>query len=128
MGASIRHLRGEGIRWRIAHLLNRLPWTCWTNLVCWAIDGRRPDTGYVPGFKAGLACRADLDACGVCYCGKLRTPALEYQFTCTGRPDCESAKHIHGCHADTHGVCDEPDTDHGQPAARPARKETDPWT
>ena len=28
----------DRLRWRIAYALDRLPWTCWANLVSWALE------------------------------------------------------------------------------------------
>lgn len=58
----------EKMRWRIAHLLDRLPWTCWTNLVTWAL-------GWNPLREIGQTdmCRRDAaeSGDGCCYCSKI---------------------------------------------------------
>lgn len=53
------------LRWTIAHHLNKLPWTCWTRLVSWALDGGRQDV------RQDSLCRRDAAECGRCYCGKV---------------------------------------------------------
>lgn len=61
----------ERIRWRIAHLLNRLPGQCWADLVSWVVDMgsiRRVS----PWSPRGYSCRQDFEQNGCCYCGKLR--------------------------------------------------------
>lgn len=59
-------------QYRIADLLNRLPGTCWANLVCWIEFGS-------PLSQAWdlTACKIDCANNGSCYCGKRRAPAQE---------------------------------------------------
>jgi hypothetical protein len=61
-------------RWMVASWINRLPRTCWANLVSWAL-GSRPLLDLRDGDDArqDSICRFDLSANGTCYCGKLRT-------------------------------------------------------
>jgi hypothetical protein len=55
----------DKIRWRVAQVLDWLPFTCWPNLVTWAQrDQRWP-------ALAGRSCRQDAARTGTCYCGKL---------------------------------------------------------
>jgi hypothetical protein len=58
----------ERIRWRIAHLLDKLPGQCWADLVFWVFGDRRN-----PWSPMTSTCRLD-GADGGCYCGKLREP------------------------------------------------------
>jgi hypothetical protein len=60
------------LRWWAAHRLNRLPWTCWVDLVDWALDGRARQLAAAVRPRAQQSCRADRDTLGCCYCGKLR--------------------------------------------------------
>lgn len=68
---------GKRIRWRIAHLLDRLPGQCWTELVCWALDGmraaRRAGNNPLPWRPIGESCRRDaiVSGDGCCYCAKI---------------------------------------------------------
>lgn len=56
------------IKWKIAHLLDKLPGTCWANLATWAAwDTPTRDAR----FRQDWMCRADAD-CGSCYCGKVK--------------------------------------------------------
>ncbi|MEU4570811.1 hypothetical protein [Micromonospora sp. NPDC023956] len=57
----------QRLRWRIAHLINRLPGQCWANLVSFALRDRRS-----PWQPMDSMCRADAARCGACYCGKIR--------------------------------------------------------
>lgn len=59
----------ERLRWRIAHLLDRLPGQCWTNLACWA---GRHDEKRLPWFPVNDQCRAGIERNGSCYCNKLK--------------------------------------------------------
>src|SRR4051794_34872613 len=86
-----------GWRWQVAEFLNRSPWTCWSDLVEWALPD--PDApswrswlGRFPRLYDGMdgerrrlrditgrtdSCRAQRDdpALGCCYCGKFRRSA-----------------------------------------------------
>lgn len=66
----------ERLRWHIANLLNRLPGQCWTELVCWSLDGmrvsRRNDRNPLPWRPITEACRSGIERNGCCYCNKLK--------------------------------------------------------
>lgn len=67
----------ERLRWRYAALLNKLPGTCWADLVSWVLDDRRERRERSWRERLGWTtqrhhCRADLARVGCCYCGKLR--------------------------------------------------------
>lgn len=63
------------VRWTVASWLNRLPWTCWTNLVSWALHSRPLFARFGDGdIRQDRMCRYDL-ANGPCYCGKLSAEA-----------------------------------------------------
>lgn len=55
-------------RWWIANQINRLPGTCWADLVDWALGSQR-----WPWAPVTRDCRADAAAsgCGRCYCGQI---------------------------------------------------------
>lgn len=75
------------LRWWIATQLNRLPGQCWTDLVCWALDGKTRERR-TPWSPQGDTCRQDAAECGVCYCGKLRAgEAGSVRAGLTGRSD-----------------------------------------
>jgi hypothetical protein len=60
-------------RWWFADLLNRLPWTCWANLVSWALGSKPLYDRHGDGdIRMDWICRTDFENCGACYCGKLR--------------------------------------------------------
>lgn len=69
------------LRWRIAYLLNRLPWTCWAELVQW-VRRDKSDRLYLtwgermPAQPGGLVCRREslTHRDGSCWCGKFRDP------------------------------------------------------
>ena len=77
--------RLSALRWRIAGALNRLPWTCWCDLVDWAGDhypkDERPPLLFTNEVGTGVAtnrawsCRqeASTNRHGICYCAKFRT-------------------------------------------------------
>jgi hypothetical protein len=56
-------------RWAIAHLLDRLPGQCWTELVWWATTPDRPIREAWSPIDG--SCRSDARQCGRCYCNKL---------------------------------------------------------
>lgn len=59
--------RRESVRYFIAGWLNRLPWSCWANLVMWAQGYRRwPSDAF-----ARSVCKRDCAANGQCWCGKI---------------------------------------------------------
>jgi hypothetical protein len=59
----------ERIRWRIAYAMDHVPGQCWSNLVSFALGSRR-----WPWQPVGGICRSDAEACGACYCGRLKAP------------------------------------------------------
>lgn len=59
----------DRLRWRIAALVEKLPGQCWSGLADWQLGTRR-----FPWAPISDMCRRDLERCGACYCGKLRTP------------------------------------------------------
>lgn len=58
-----------GARWRLAHLLDRLPGRCWGDLGYWAANG----DGFPPLRRNNRECRKDVPRCGTCWCGKFQT-------------------------------------------------------
>lgn len=56
------------IRWKIANALNRLPKTCWVNLVEWAQSERR--IWDLRGVNQEWLCDKDFESNSSCYCGK----------------------------------------------------------
>jgi hypothetical protein len=86
---------GEGLRWRIAWTMDRIPRQCWADLVSWVQDSDhdaygdewwarlpwrpRARTGRTPG-----SCEADAARCGTCYCGKVRTAEADAQMQAGG--------------------------------------------
>ena len=70
-------------RWNVAYLLNRLPWTCWADLVSWALRPKASSSprlydlsGNEDDVRIKSMCRQASED-GRCYCGKvavLRTP------------------------------------------------------
>jgi len=76
----------EDWRWWIAFKVKHLRWSCWSDLVQWAIDAD-PDQGTLRQAARGArscAVSADIARNGVCYCGKIRYP--EFDRFCCGRP------------------------------------------
>nr|MDT0658066.1 hypothetical protein [Micromonospora sp. DSM 115978] len=66
--------RAERLRWRIAHLVERLPGQCWSGLVDWVLD-QRPEgrsRGLPWATQRAYRCRDIPPGCDGCYCGKLR--------------------------------------------------------
>lgn len=64
-------------RWRIAGALNRLPGTCWANLVSWALGSRRLfDRHNEDDVRQNSLCR-EASASGRCYCGKIAVPTKD---------------------------------------------------
>ena len=61
----------ERFRWNVAYRLDRLPWTCWTDLCHWAIDPYgnplNDDNGWCGGVRQRWMCESD-----GCYCGKVK--------------------------------------------------------
>ena len=55
-------------KYRLIHVLDWLPGTCWTELVCWVEYGQNP----LSGAFSQARCRQDEARCGGCYCGKVR--------------------------------------------------------
>jgi hypothetical protein len=58
------------LKWRVAYALNRIPVTCWPNLVGWC-QGQRN----LSETRIDSACRSDAARNGACYCEKLRGEA-----------------------------------------------------
>lgn len=69
-------LSNARLRWWIAAQLDRLGGQCWTDLVCWALDGSSAREKRGPWSPQGAMCRADAAECGACYCGKLRAEGV----------------------------------------------------
>jgi hypothetical protein len=60
------------LRWKFADLLNRLPRTCWANLVSWALGSKPLIDRHGDGdIRQDWICRKDAGANGRCYCGKI---------------------------------------------------------
>lgn len=63
------------MRWRIAHLLNKLPGQCRAGLVSWALDGpaasRRRGDNPLPWSPITDTCRQISPPNDRCYCGKI---------------------------------------------------------
>jgi hypothetical protein len=69
----------ERLRWRIVHVVDKLPGQCWTDLVVWALDGPVADSR-LPWKPQTATCRSDAASNGRCYCNKIgatATPAKE---------------------------------------------------
>lgn len=70
---ATKHRWQNRVRWTTAHWLNKVPGTCWSNLVSWALHWRPLWSRYGDGdIRQDSLCRRDPDECGTCYCGKLR--------------------------------------------------------
>jgi hypothetical protein len=67
------------VRWWAAWQFNRLPKTCWANLVSWALHSRPllDLSGNEDDVRQDSICRYDLARNGTCYCGKLRVERSE---------------------------------------------------
>lgn len=73
---ATKHRWQNRVRWRIAYALNRLPCTCWANLVSWALHSRPLIDRFNGGdIRQDAMCRRDTQDNGRCYCGKL--PRIE---------------------------------------------------
>ena len=60
-------------RWTVAWWLNKLPRTCWSNLVSWALGDRKLwDPGNHDDVRQNYLCGDGVSRTGSCYCGKLR--------------------------------------------------------
>jgi hypothetical protein len=71
---ATKHRWQNRLRWWAAWQLNRLPWTCWANLVSWALHSRPlVDRNGDGDVRQDWMCRSD-SACGRCYCGKIAVP------------------------------------------------------
>lgn len=69
---ATKHRWQNRVRWTVAHNLNRLPWTCWANLVSWALHSRPLVDRHGDGdIRQDSICRSDAANCGRCYCGKI---------------------------------------------------------
>jgi hypothetical protein len=67
----------EKLRWRIVHVVDKLPGQCWSRLADWAGRWFDPDPDSrlpygLPWRPQDWMCRQDAARCGACYCGKLR--------------------------------------------------------
>lgn len=60
----------ERVRWRAAWMLCRLPFTCNTNLICWAAWADREQVTQ-GRWRQGRMCHQDAERNGSCYCGKI---------------------------------------------------------
>jgi hypothetical protein len=72
------------VRWTVAHHLDRLPWTCWANLVSWTTHSRPLLSRDGDDMRQDWMCARDAADCGRCYCGKVGRPT-------TDQPDAEEA-------------------------------------
>lgn len=64
------------LRWWFAWQLNRLPNTCWTGLVSWALGDRPLWSRYGDGdIRQDWMCRSGAKQNSTCYCGKIRDGA-----------------------------------------------------
>jgi hypothetical protein len=69
---ATQHRWQNRVRWNIAYALNRLPRTCWANLVSWAMRSRPLIGRHGDGdIRQDWMCRRDAADNGHCYCGKL---------------------------------------------------------
>ena len=82
-------------RWTVADLLNRLPWTCWADIVDWTLQAKQAplrnssqrlirtsrdgDTYGLLRMDGSRRCRDDAARNGTCYCGKFCTAAAKIQ-------------------------------------------------
>lgn len=73
-------MSGPRWRWKVAGVLNRLPRTCWANLVGWALADRGQKlidlSGNQEDVRQDWMCRSANDT-GRCYCSKLKVPTHE---------------------------------------------------
>lgn len=71
----------DWMRWRIAHLLGRLPGQCWADLVSWALQarGKRRYYGRWPWQPRTPDCTLGAVRNGRCYCGKLGRDGTLYK-------------------------------------------------
>jgi hypothetical protein len=68
---ATRHRWQNRVRWSIASALDRLPWTCWTSLVSWALHSRPLFDRYGDGdVRQDRLCREPSET-GRCYCSKI---------------------------------------------------------
>ena len=80
--------RQDGWRWRVATAANRIPGSCWTDQVTWALRHHEDDHDTwlrdllrrLPWSRRGTYCAEDRDRTGSCYCGQLRSRALQAQL------------------------------------------------
>lgn len=83
-GQNLRTYLVEGLRWKIANTLNRLPGQCWSSLVDWVLyepedvsrwnRWRLPRAAVTETCIGGWFTRPGEDPPTFCYCGKV-TPA-----------------------------------------------------
>jgi hypothetical protein len=64
----------DGGRWRRAYAIDKLPGMCWSDLVDWAMQGRRPRDERIRlrDCRVDDVCRGDFDVMESCYCGKVK--------------------------------------------------------
>lgn len=72
-GQVTARLAAERLRWPVAYAVDRLPGSCWTSAVSWALGGDDPD-GYPwwQPYRSARTCRSEAAEIGCCYCGKFR--------------------------------------------------------
>lgn len=65
--------RAEKRRWRVAYILDRLPWFCWAELVWW-VQNKGTETEKSLGACGSRSCReeAQTHRDRSCWCGKFR--------------------------------------------------------
>jgi hypothetical protein len=64
------------VRWTAASWLDKVPGTCWANLVSWALHSRPLLDRHGDGdVRQDWMCRHDVARNGACYCHKLIAPA-----------------------------------------------------
>jgi hypothetical protein len=82
----------DGWRWRVAHLMDKLPRQCWSDLVEWALRRHEddPDTWWwdlrrrVPLRRQTDGCLSDAARSGTCYCAKVRTAEADADMCSRG--------------------------------------------
>lgn len=71
---ATKHRWQNRVRWAVASHLNRIPGTCWANLVSWALHrGPLLDRHGDGDIRQNSTCRKDAADNGSCYCAKIRT-------------------------------------------------------
>jgi hypothetical protein len=59
------------VRWRVAHVLNWLPFTCWARLIDWVLNKNGVRGHGLRALRVDGTCLADAERIGACRCGKL---------------------------------------------------------